>query len=132
MATDAYDSCFSNSQSIDAARARIEAEIDGLNDRLRAVTSAAEELRDLAKALILNARLTPAATFDLAERLKELDKVDLIDELTQFIECASLGAEAVGSPRARDALQAVLSHVIYGLKLLSDALHPDAVKAQAA
>jgi hypothetical protein len=132
MATDAYDPNFSTSQSADAARARIEAEIDSLNRAFASTRSAAEELRDLAKALILKPTSAPEWSLDLAERYKKLDKADLVDELMRFLQCARLGAGGLGSPSEREGLQAVLSHVIYGLRILYKDLHPDHAEAEAA
>jgi hypothetical protein len=138
MADTAYDASVSNSQlrneaSSDKAawdRARLDAELESLNRALTATQSAAEEQHELAKALILRSMSEPMG--DLAERFNKLDKVDLVSELRGFLECAYLGAQGLGSPRERDGLQTVLSHVIYGLKILSQSLHPGRAEAQAA
>jgi hypothetical protein len=111
-------------------RARLDAELASLNRTLAAAQSAVQEQHELAKALILRSLSEPMV--DLAERFKELDKVDLVNELQGFLECAYLGAQGLGSPQQRDGLQTVLSHVIYGLKTLSQALHPDRAEAHAA
>jgi hypothetical protein len=132
MATDAYDSNFSASQSADAARARIGAELDSLNRAFASTRDAAEELRDLAKALILKPTSAPEWSVDLAERYKKLDKANLVDELRRFLEFACDGAESLAAPRQRDGLQTVLNHVIYGLKVLYKDLHPDHAEADAA
>jgi hypothetical protein len=138
MADSAYDSSVPNFQSDDETtrekaawdKARLGAELESLNRAFTATQSAAEELHDLAKALILRSLSDPM--IDLAERSKKLDTIDLVDELRRFLECACLGVESLGSPRQRDGLQAVLIYVIDGLKALSKALHPDQAEAQTA
>jgi hypothetical protein len=115
MADSAYDSSVSNFQSVNEAprdkavwdRARLDAELASLNRAFAATQSAAEEQHELAKALILRSLSEPMV--DLAERFKKLDTIDLVD-----------------------GLQTVLSHVIYGLKTVSKALHPDRAGAQTA
>jgi hypothetical protein len=137
MADSAYDSSVSNFQSRPETasekaawdKARLDAELASLDRAFAAAQSAAEEQHELAKALILRSLSEPMG--DLAERFKQLDKVDLVGELRWFVECAYLGAQGLGSAHERDGLQTVLSHVIYGLKVLSRALHPGRAEAQA-
>jgi hypothetical protein len=137
MADSRYGPSVSNSQSRNEAssekaawdRARLDAELESLDRALASTRDAAEELHSLAKALILRSLSEPMV--DLAERFNKLDKVDLVGELRGFLECAYLGAQGLGSPHERDGLQTVLSHVMYGLKALSQSLHPDRAEAQA-
>jgi hypothetical protein len=132
MATNVYDSSSSNSQSNETASAQLHAEFDALERALKSAQCAVRALRNRDKSLILQISSVPPNAFDLGARFKRLDRVDLVGELRGFLECACLGAAGLGVRNEGDGLQTVLSHVIFGLNLLSENLRSDLAEAPAA
>jgi hypothetical protein len=141
MADSRYGPSVSNSQSAlessqlnSEERARITAELDNLSRAIQGAQSAAGKLHNLANAIILKSKSAPGENCGPHARFNSVRMSDQVDELRRFLNCAYLGADALRDDRERDAIQAVMAHVIHGLDHLSEDLHPrsSSEEAQAA